>query len=47
MSLSKFVKRVAVGGYECEACGFYSLKREEVLEHVKTCEYVGYLEAEA
>jgi len=40
----EFVQRVGVGGYECEACSFWAGTKKKIIEHQKTCEFIGYLE---
>ena len=41
--MSRFVRTVGTGGWECEGCGRRFQTRKEAEEHVRGCELVGYL----
>ena len=41
--MKQFVRKVGIGGWECEGCGRRFQTREEAEEHVRACQQVGYL----
>jgi hypothetical protein len=44
---AKYISLLGCGDWACEGCGATFNRRDKAVEHVKICDYCGYLDEEA